>query len=158
MSSAEAERVGCPKEVDAAFKLSVAAVALEVAAWVLGSFVISPTGLEEMRRESGESGAIGQLALSGAVMAVISALWLFVAFKMRAGLNWARLVFVAVSALSVFFQLNSLSMNGFQWTSDTIVNDLLLGGLPSVLSVGAAVLLLLPASNAYFSGAARAVR
>ncbi len=150
MISTETERAGCPREVNTAFKLSLAAIAVDVIAWLLGTFVIPSSGLEEMRHEMGGDGALGQLARSAGALVATSALWLLLAFKMRAGRNWARIVLTVSAGVNVFFLLNSASMNGFAWSEDGIVYDLLVN-IPILLAVGALVFLYRPASNAYFS-------
>ncbi|MGK5447743.1 hypothetical protein [Streptomyces radiopugnans] len=152
-------RAGRPREVEGAFALTLAAVAAQVAVWVLGAFVVSPTGFEELRGETGQGDAFAQLALSGGFLAVVSALWLLLAARMRAGVNWARIALTAVGVLSGLFFLNSLSMDGFQWAADGGVGDLLLTDLlPDLLVAGAIVMMFLPASNAYFSATRRAGR
>ncbi|MEU8828081.1 hypothetical protein [Streptomyces sp. NPDC048636] len=135
---------GRPPHVETAFFLSLAAIALQLVAWVLGSFVIDPTGYEEMRNEVGQPKAIQQLALSGSALGVISVIWLLLARRMREGHNWARMVLAAATALSALFLLNSLSMSGYP-------RDEMIGAVPDVLAIGAIAPMFLPSSNAYFS-------
>ncbi|CAL9449061.1 hypothetical protein [Streptomyces atacamensis] len=159
MTDVTVGRAGRPRQVDAAFALSLAALAVQVAVWVLGSFVVSPTGLEELRGELGRDGAARQLAVSAVVLAVLGALWLLFCFKMRAGDGRARIALTAVGVLSGLFFLNSLSTDGFRWSAGGGIGDLLLTDLlPDLLVAGTIVLMFLPASNAYFSAARRAER
>ncbi|MET9571573.1 hypothetical protein ACFYNW_06110 [Streptomyces virginiae] len=53
--------------------------------WVLGVFVVAPTGLEELTGFAGRSAATTQLARSAGVPAVLLGSWLVVAARMRAG-------------------------------------------------------------------------
>lgn len=79
----EAEGVR-PKGIEAAWRLTLAAVAATAVDWVLGAFVIEPTGLGELTAHSGADAAARQLALSGGVLLVVLAGWLAVAVRMRA--------------------------------------------------------------------------
>ncbi|QKV96384.1 hypothetical protein HUT19_35640 [Streptomyces sp. NA02950] len=94
-----------PRQVENAFLHSLGAIALQLVSWVLDAFVFAPTGLGETRYEVGRR--------------VVSALWLFLAVRMRAGRNWARTVLTAATALSALFLLNSLSMSGYPWDGRT---------------------------------------
>ncbi|MBL1097289.1 hypothetical protein [Streptomyces coffeae] len=134
-----------PQQVETAYVLSLAAIALQGVSWALDAFVIAPTGLDEMRHHMGQREAVLQLILSGGVVCVIGALWLLLAVKMRAGYNWARIVLAAAGALSALFVLNSLSMSGYPWEEMITIG-------PDLLGLGAIALIFLPPSNAYFSG------
>jgi hypothetical protein len=88
---------------------------------------------------------------------IFIALYLFFAFKMRAGRNWARIVLTVLSALSI---LSSTSAS----SSVTINNNVYrstgsqtFSWIGTVLAIVAIVLMFLPASNAYFS-ASKAAR
>ncbi|WP_143688580.1 hypothetical protein [Streptomyces barkulensis] len=156
MTDVAVGRAGRPRTVEAAFALSLAAIAVQVAVWVLGAFVVSPTGLEELRGELGRDGAARQLAASAGFLAVLGALWLLFCFRMRAGDGRARITLTVVGLLSGLFFLNTLSTDGFRWTADGGIGDLLLTDvLPDLLVAGAIVMMFLPASNAYFSAARR---
>ncbi|MFG2196619.1 hypothetical protein [Streptomyces sp. NPDC048639] len=148
MISAGTGRSERPREVEMAFWLSVAAMAIQAVMWVLDVFVIAPTGLQQMRDADGQDTAMVQAAVSGAVTVVITGLWLFVAVMMRAGRNWARIVLTVGAGLSVLFLMNSLSMSGFAW--DEVVHS-----LPDAVAVAVVVLMFLPGSQAYFSPAPR---
>jgi hypothetical protein len=81
---------------------------------------------------------------------IFAALYLFFAFKMYAGRNWARIVLTVVAALAV--------VSGFTATSTVTVNgqsyspgNALFGWIGAVLAVAAIVLMFLPQSNAYFN-------
>ncbi|MEU6084318.1 hypothetical protein [Streptomyces sp. NPDC047108] len=147
MTSA-AGRTERPREVETAFMLSVAAMAVQVVTWMLDVFVIAPTGLEQMRDADGERGALLQVALSGGATVVVTGLWLYFAVMMRAGRNWARIVLTVGGALSLFLLMNSLSMSGF-------AREEMLRIAPDLLATAAIVLMFLPASRAYFSPAPR---
>ncbi|MFF3767562.1 hypothetical protein ACFYYR_26260 [Streptomyces sp. NPDC001922] len=153
MTGAAVDRTGRPREVVGAFRLSLLAIAVNWVVWVLGAFVVRPTGFDEMRQEVGRQDALVQLAVSAGALLVISGVWLFCLLRMRAGRNWARIVLAAIAALSVLFVLNSLSMDGFDRLTGTwLMNDVLLSDLPSgLLFAAAAALLFLPSSNAYFA-------
>ncbi len=81
---------------------------------------------------------------------VFAALYLFFAFKMNAGRNWARIVLTVVAALAV--------ISGFTATSTVTVNgqvfspgSQIFGWISALLAVAAIVLMYLPQSNAYFT-------
>ncbi|MBN3928800.1 hypothetical protein IQ279_03930 [Streptomyces verrucosisporus] len=156
MTDAAVGRAGRPRTVEAAFALSLAAIALQAVVWVLGTFVVSPTGLEELRGELGRDGATRQLAVPAGLLAALGALWLLFCFRMRAGDGRARIALTVVGLFSGLFFLNALSKDGFRWTADGGIGDLLLTDLlPDLLAAGAIVMMFLPASNAYFSAARR---
>ena len=133
-----------PKPVRLAYALSMAGIAVELVGWVLGSFVIAPTGWGDLRADRGPSEALGQLAVSGGVLVALNALWLLCAYKMRAGRRWARVVLAAAGALCALWLVNNMTMSGF---------DVSLAGerTHEVLAIAAAVLLYLPAANAHFT-------
>lgn len=157
MTDTAVGRTGRPGKVEAAFRLSLAAIAAQAVVWVLGTFAVAPTGFGEMRDEMGRDGAVVQAAVSGGFLVVLSALWLLLALRTRAGAGWAR---IALTALGVLFLLTGLGTDGFRWSSAAggtgglLPHDL----LPDLLAAGAIVLMFLPASNAYFSAAPRAGR
>ncbi|MFE3864251.1 hypothetical protein ACFXPT_27930 [Streptomyces goshikiensis] len=64
-----------PKEIEAAWLLTLAAVVGQAVVWVLGAFVVDPTGLDDMTSVSGADAAARQLALSGGVLTVVLAGW-----------------------------------------------------------------------------------
>ncbi|MCP9212253.1 hypothetical protein [Streptomyces cucumeris] len=132
-----------PQQVETAYILSLTAIALQLVSWVMGSFVIEPTGFDEMRQEVGQDQVVQQLALSAVALCVICVLWALLAVKMREGQNWARLVLAAATALSALFLVNSLSMSGYPW-------DELVGAAPDLVAYGAIAMMFLPSSNAYF--------
>src|ERR1700712_1287690 len=96
--------------------------------------------------------------ISTAVVGVIFlALYLFFAFKMRAGRNWARIVLTVLSALSIISSFSpsaTVTVNGHVYKS---TGTQFVGWIGVVLAIVAIVLMFLPASNAYFS-ASRAAR
>ncbi|WP_254395302.1 hypothetical protein [Streptomyces sp. AC512_CC834] len=150
-------RTGRPREVETAFTLSLVTIAVNVAAWVLGAFVLSPTGFDELRGEMGQRGAVVQILTSAGFLLVVTTLRLVFAFRVRAGRNWARFVVTLIGVLGMFFLLASMSMDGLGW--QTVTEDV--GDLPlfdmflSLLDAGVIVLLFLPAANAYFSAGSR---
>ncbi|MFE6846784.1 hypothetical protein [Streptomyces sp. NPDC057686] len=136
-----------PKEIGAAWALMLAAGAANVAVWVLGSFVVEPTGLDDLTATSGVGGAARQLALSGGVLIVVLAGWLAVGVKMRAGRGWARTVLGVTGAASLLFAATDLGMDGL-WPDTWSV----LATIPDLLTAAAAVPLYLPAARAHFPG------
>ena len=102
---------------------------------------------------------VNTLKIVSVIFALIFiALYLFFAFKMRAGRNWARIVLTVLSALSVISAFSttttSVTVNGHVYKSTTTQ---LTGWIGVVLSILAIVLMFLPASNAYFT-ASKAAR
>ncbi|MFG2827024.1 hypothetical protein ACGFWI_06035 [Streptomyces sp. NPDC048434] len=147
MIRATADRSQPPNEVEIAFRAAFGTVFLEFGGWVLDAFVIPPTGFRQLRDVEGLSGAILQVSLSAAVLAVLAAAWLLCAVWMRRGRKGARLVMIVVGAACLLFMLNDMSMNGLaalDWS-------LLASYAPDVFTAAIAVVLLLPASRAYFS-------
>ncbi|WP_329036505.1 hypothetical protein OIE71_26175 [Streptomyces sp. NBC_01725] len=71
--------------VETAFLLLLAAIAVDAVVWTLDTFVIAPSGLDEMRTEMGGSGAIQQVAMSAGFLILTSGLFLFFVFQMRQG-------------------------------------------------------------------------
>ncbi|MER7896717.1 hypothetical protein ABTX62_11475 [Streptomyces sp. NPDC096046] len=120
------------------------AVVTEVVTWVLGAFVVSPTGLAELRAERGTGGALAQLSLSAGLLLVVTALWTIGAVKIRAGRRWARAVLLAVGIAGLLFTLSEFSMNGVGWESA-------LGALPLLLTATAVVLAYAPSSRPFFA-------
>ncbi|MFJ9547661.1 hypothetical protein [Streptomyces erythrochromogenes] len=136
---------GRPRQIEAAWALTLAAVAAEALIWVLGVFVVAPTGLDELTEHTGRSGAITQLALSAGVLAVFLACWLAVAARMRAGRGWARVVLTVVGALFLVFRVGGLGTDGIAPAWWAVVN-----ALPDLLAAAAVVPLYLPAARAHF--------
>lgn len=144
--------------MDAAFLLLLAVFALDAVTWVLGVFVIAPTGLDSMREASGEAGALRQAAVSGAFTLATTALGVLVAVLVRQGHGWARLVVVAAAALVAALDVLTFSMDGPAAFTGLSAYELLRDLVPVLLGVGALVCLFLPASNAYFADRGRARR
>ncbi|MFJ3922150.1 hypothetical protein [Streptomyces sp. NPDC090022] len=141
---------GRPRPVEAAWVLTLAAVAAEAAVWVLGAFVVAPTGLDELTASLGARGAARQLALSGGVLAVLLAGWLAVGARMRAGHGWARVALTALGAAFLLFRIGDLGMSGAQpaaWAA--------LAALPDLLAAAVVVPMYLPAARGYFPARAR---
>ncbi len=134
-----------PKEIERAWWLTLAAMAANVADWVLGAFVIEPTGLGELTAYAGADAAARRLALSGAVLLVILAGWLAVALKMRAGRGWARTVLGIAGAAGLLFLATDLGMSGTRLGIGPA-----LAALPELLTAAAVVPLFLPEAHAHF--------
>ncbi|WP_407285334.1 hypothetical protein [Streptomyces sp. BP-8] len=137
--------------MEIALRAAIGTVFLEFVGWVLNAFVIPPTGFDQLRDHEGLSGAILQLSLSAAVLAVLAGAWLLCAVWMRRGHNWARLVMIVAGAGNLLFMFNDMSMNGFglaalDWSLPSSY-------APDIFIAAIAVVLLLPASRAYFSAA-----
>ncbi|MER6922861.1 hypothetical protein [Streptomyces spiralis] len=128
-----------------------------MAVWALGAFVVSPTGFEEMRQEMGQHGAVAQMLTSAGFLLVDTALRVVVAFRMRAGRNWARLVLTALGVLGMFLLLATMSMDGLGWETVTeSIGDLPLSdSVLSLLDACVIMLMFLPTANAYFSTRSR---
>ncbi|MFC9585078.1 hypothetical protein ACFVJ8_19910 [Streptomyces yangpuensis] len=141
-SSAGARR---PRQIEAAWALTLTAVAAEVLVWVLGVFVVAPTGLDELTEHAGRSGAITQLVLSGGVLAVLVAGWLAVAARMRAGRGWARAVLTVVGAAFLLIRVGDFGMDGLDPVWWGVVN-----ALPDLLAAAAVVPMYLPEARAHF--------
>ncbi|MFG2340776.1 hypothetical protein [Streptomyces yangpuensis] len=139
-----------PRQIDVAWALTLAAVAAEVLGWVLGVFVVAPTGLDELTEHAGRSGAITQLALSGGVLAVLVAGWLVVAGRMRAGHGWARTVLTVVGAAFLLLRVGDFGMDGVDPMWWGVVN-----ALPDLLAAAAVVPMHLPGARAHFPARAR---
>ena len=95
--------------------------------------------------------------ISVAFGVIFLALYLFFAFKMRAGRNWARIVLTVLSGLSIlssFSASGSVNLNGHVYKSSSAQIS---GWISVVLSVVAIVLMYLSASNQYFK-ASKAAR
>lgn len=135
-----------PGQIEAAWALTLAAVAAEALVWALGVFVVPPTGLDELTGYAGEDAAIGRLAVSAAVSAVLLGAWLAVATRMRAGRGWARAVLTCVGALCLLFRVNDFGMDGVEpgWWAAVIC-------LPDLLAAAAVVPMYLPEARAHFS-------
>ncbi|PJE97583.1 hypothetical protein CUT44_10540 [Streptomyces carminius] len=153
MTSAAATATGRPREVELAFWLSVAVITAETVLWVLEMFLLAPTGFDSMRQESGHGGAVRQALVSGAFMAALGALWLFLALRMRAGRDWARIVLAVLSVLGGCLILVDMAVDGVGWSA---VADDTSGLSLRLLGAAVVVLMFLPASRAYFSAAPRA--
>jgi len=157
MIQSEPGQVGRPRVVDAAFAFMVGAIVANLAVWGLNLFVIPTPGFTQMRREMGEHGAWVELALTAAFWLIVSAVWLLLALKMRAGRNWARLVLGGIGVVNGLVSLGGVGMEAFQRQPATdFATNALLGVVPDLLAFGAAVLMFLPASNAYITITARA--
>lgn len=139
-----------PRQIEAAWALTLAAVAAEVLVWVLGVFVVAPTGLDEMTEYSGRSGAITQLAWSAGVLTAFLASWLAVAARMRAGHGWARAVLTVVGAVFLLLRFGGLGMDAIDPAWWAVVN-----ALPDLLAAAAVVPMYLPEARAHFPSRAR---
>lgn len=137
-----------PNAVEIAFRLSFLVVLLDAGGWVLDTFLIPPTGFQELRGRLGWAGAVQQATLSAGALAVVGAGLLLCAFWMRQGRNWARWALVALGALYLMFVLTDMNMNGLGlWVAYRY--------LPELCTAAIAALLLLPASHSYFSSVRR---
>ncbi|MFF3019394.1 hypothetical protein [Streptomyces sp. NPDC057939] len=139
-----------PREIEVAWGLTVLAVVVELLVWVSGSFLIAPTGLNELSEVSGRAGAYRQLALSGAVMAVLLAVWLTLGWCVRAGRGRARTVLAVLTALSLLLSFADSGMNG-PWPD----GGELFAALPDLVATAAAVFMYLPGARGHFSTRAR---
>ncbi|MER7953794.1 hypothetical protein [Streptomyces sp. NPDC096030] len=139
-------RPGRPRQIEAAWALTLAAVGAEALVWALGVFVVPPTGLDELTEHSGQGAALRQLALSATVLALFLGAWLTVAVQMRAGRGWARAVLTSVGALCLLFRVNDFGMDGVEPGWWAVVNS-----LPDLLAAAAVVPMYLPEARAHFT-------
>jgi heme/copper-type cytochrome/quinol oxidase subunit 2 len=137
-----------PKEVQASFWLWIAGAVLSVISallvlterdTVVDQVRATPDGAS-LSQEQVDSLVLVTLLIAVVVSLVVAALYVLFAFKARAGRNWARIVLALLTAVSLLFQLTSVSI---------------LGLLVALIGVVATVLLFLPASNQYFTAAQR---
>ncbi|QIQ03603.1 hypothetical protein [Streptomyces liangshanensis] len=143
-----------PKEVRTAFLLLLTAIAVDAVLWVWDTLLLSPSGLDEMREEMGDSEAIRQVAMSAGFLVLTSGCFLFLVLMMRQGRNWARGLVTASAALVTLFLINSMNASEFhKETTTDLVYDLFISVSPVALIAGAVVLMFQPAANKYFSPA-----
>lgn len=138
-----------PKEVTLSFWLWVAGAVLGVIGGLL-LFGMRDEVLAEVRQQP-DTAALSPAELDAVVTVslvfgfvivfVLACLYLLFAFKARAGRNWARIVLLILTVLSVLGQL----AGNMTW----------LGIISVLVAVAAAVLLFLPASNEYFAARKR---
>ncbi|ACU40522.1 hypothetical protein [Actinosynnema mirum] len=109
---AEGEPTPRPKSVDLAFLLWMVSAALSVLKLVFSYLTIDAVNAETAARLTGAglpvepSDIDGSLGLAGtALMLVFTAAWAAVAFAMRGGANWARIVLTVFGGLSLAFGL-----------------------------------------------------
>jgi hypothetical protein len=146
-----------PKEVETAFRLLMANVALGIIAAIVTFSSISSV-VDQRLRDQGLSATTTESALratyiTGAVVALIFlGLYVFFAFQMRGGKNWARITLTVLGALSVIFGLigiggySALLASGFLGVLSVIISLAQL-----VLIVAAIYFMFRPAANAYFT-------
>ncbi|AZI57986.1 hypothetical protein EH165_07370 [Nakamurella antarctica] len=95
---------------------------------------------------------INAARLVGVIAGVIFlALYLFFAFKMRAGRNWARIVLTVLSALSIVSQASgfgSVEVNGTAYSDSA---EQIVGWLSAGCAVAAIVLMFTTVSNQFFA-------
>jgi hypothetical protein len=154
--SGEPSRAAVPSSVNAAFWLYIAGAAVGLASVVVGAVLgirriqsgeipgrVIPPGTDVSPSVITTALAVG-VALGIAVGILSVAAYVVFALLMRRGANWARIVLTVLSGIAVVSGLiGLLSFN-------------LLNLLVSLLVIGAAVLLYLPASNAFFAARAAA--
>lgn len=128
--------------------VTLAAVVAEVAVWVLGAFVVAPTGLDESTAFAGRGEAVARLAVSAGVLALLLGAWVAVALWMRAGRGWARMVLTVLGAGLLMFRIGDFSMGGMDgiggvgpgwWVA--------CNALPDLLAAAAVVPMWLPGSR-----------
>lgn len=133
-----------PSPIEAAWRLTVAAVAAEVLVWFLGAFVAPPTSLDELTEYVGRDTAIVRIAVGAVVLAVLLVAWLVVAGRMRAGRGWARAVLTVVGVGFLMFRVGGLgTVEGPVWWSA-------LNALPDLLAAAAVVPMYLPEARSHF--------
>ncbi|MFD9378553.1 hypothetical protein ACFWBH_23905 [Streptomyces sp. NPDC059999] len=135
---------GRPGQIEAAWGLTLAAVAAEVLVWFLGAFVAPPTSLDELTEYAGRDAAIVRIALGAGALAVLLVAWLVVAGRMRAGRGWARAVLTVVGVGFLVFRAGGLgTVEGPAWWSA-------LNALPDLLAAAAVVPMYLSRARSHF--------
>ena len=133
---------------------------LEAVIFVLGAVVTVNSAIWDQAIQDGlanSSSTVDPAALVSTaktllivVFALFAALFLFFAFMMRAGRNWARIVLTVLSGLSIasaFSARSSVTVNNRTYTA---TSGTAVGWVGVALSVLAIILMYLGASNAYF--------
>ncbi|MBA2309402.1 MAG: hypothetical protein H0W01_08935 [Pseudonocardiales bacterium] len=144
-----------PKEVETAFRLLMANVVIGIIGSIL-SFATIPSLVDERIRTSdlpNVEAAVRTGIIIGVVIGlVILALYIFFAFQMRGGKNWARITLTVLGALSVVFTLigigtySSLIATGLFGVLSVVISLIQLG-----LVIAAIYFMFRPAANAYFT-------
>lgn len=146
--------VARPKSVDNAFLAWIIATAIGIVGLIvsltLGSDQIRDTArasLERQGRSFTEQDVDNLATLSKTIAIVIvlilTALYLFFMFKMRAGRNWARITLTVLGALGVVFIVINLG--------SAAAVSLVISLVQAVLIVAAVVFMYRPDANQYFS-------
>lgn len=116
-------RVTRPKAIDTAFQLTIAGIVLGAIGAVLNTLVdheevvrLARSTLTRTGEPFTENDVVALIApvriAGGFTVAVIAGLILLVAFKMRAGRNWARLLLILFALLSMVNFLGAVSASG----------------------------------------------
>ncbi|MGH4017326.1 MAG: hypothetical protein ACRDSL_26055, partial [Pseudonocardiaceae bacterium] len=145
-----------PKEVDLSFWLWVTSFVLGLVGLVffVGEFdTIRDAAVDEARRQTQrEGGAIDEAQLEsitatilviGVIIGVLlSAVQLLIAFFMRKGRNWARIVLAVIGGLGVLSGFYSLTTESGGQLALTVVS--------LIVVIGAIVTMFLPGANPWF--------
>jgi hypothetical protein len=143
-----------PVDVTKAFVLWLASVAVSLVGQLLAYPAASGMVREAVARGAESSGTpipaadletiirVG-LAVGVALIVVLSAVWVLVGFKLRAGRNWARVLITVVTVLGVISML--ATADGFS----SLAAILALG--QNLLAIAVVVYVYRPESSAYFS-------
>jgi hypothetical protein len=148
-----------PKAIDTAFLFTLIGIALGATGTVLTTLVDHERVVRLARDALSRSGQpyteadvlamIGPMRVAGGILvAVVAALLVLVAFKVRAGRNWARLVLTVFALLGAFDFITAVSAEGA--ALELIWN---LAGVAFVVT--AVVYLFRPESAKYFAGRRR---
>lgn len=141
-----------PKEVDLSFWLWVTSFVLGLVGLVffVGEFdTIRDTAMEEARRQGGaiDEAQLDSITTTALVVGVIfsglvSAVQLLLAFFMRKGRNWARIVLAVIGGLGVLSGFFSLTAESGGQLALTVVSLIIL--------IGAIVTMFLPGASPWF--------
>ncbi len=150
-----------PKEVENAFRLWIANAVLGLIGVIL-TFALMGAIVDAALKNAGVSrsqlGAAGEAQvragmITGVIIGVILiALYVFFAFQMRAGKNWARITLTVLGAIGVIFILIGFGGFGILLNAGPLgVLSVILTIVQLLLVIGAIFFMWRPAANAYFS-------
>jgi hypothetical protein len=141
-----------PKEVDNAFVLAIISEVITLVFAATAYAMFGPEALTEVLHQMEAQGIpvdpaavrFGAIAAIALVQLAWAALWLFAAFMMRAGRNWARVLLTVLASFRLLRTMLIALSGGF---------GLLVSFIHSSVLVAVLFFMYQPASNAYFNAA-----